>query len=76
MEKVDPFNGLLLAPQLDRLFDQGHMSFSDKVGAVIAPSVLDNVNALWGLEGCRLNNLADKTRRYLAFHRELHQLSS
>ncbi|EPK9867649.1 MULTISPECIES: HNH endonuclease signature motif containing protein [Serratia] len=28
-EKVDPFNGLPLIPNLDKLFDRGMISFSD-----------------------------------------------
>ena len=28
-EKLDGYNGLLLAPHSDQLFDRGHLSFSD-----------------------------------------------
>lgn len=40
VERLDPFNGLLLTPNLDRAFDQGYISFQDD-GAVIISSLLE-----------------------------------
>lgn len=47
MERLDPRNGLLLAPNLDQLFDKGLISFGED-GSLIVSSTLDeqDVNAL------------------------------
>ena len=42
-EKVSPFNGLLLCPNHDHLFDKGYISFTDD-GKIIISSALDKEN--------------------------------
>jgi hypothetical protein len=69
-ERLDVFNGLLLAPHIDALFDGGWISFSDD-GLVLTSEFLPHdaaarlgVRADWTI-GC----LQPGHRRYLAFHR-------
>lgn len=71
-ERLDVFNGLLLAPHLDALFDSGWISFTDQGGVLISPalSVLARtqlgVDSQWKICGCKAAHAA-----YLGFHREM-----
>ena len=70
-ERLDVFNGLLLAPHLDALFDGGWITFSDS-GQLLCADVLDSAsrNRL-GLTGTEvIPRLTDRHRAYLAWHRE------
>lgn len=69
-ERLDVFNGLLLAPHVDALFDGGWISFADDGALLMSPALSDaaqqalgfsmqwNVTGLWPAHG-----------RYLAYHR-------
>jgi hypothetical protein len=69
-ERLDPFNGLLLTPNMDRLFDMHLISFGDDgrllVSARIAPAVLDQLGI------CVETTIPLDVRHqpYLADHRE------
>jgi putative restriction endonuclease len=69
-ERLDVFNGLLLAPHLDALFDAGLMTVGD-YGTVLISAVLDpDARSLLGITGAlRVNGLLDNHLMYLAFHR-------
>lgn len=70
-ERLDVFNGLLLAPHLDALFDGGWITFSD-AGELRVSSQLpaDALLQLGVHRGWRLGDVADAHKRYLAYHRE------
>ena len=69
-ERLDPENGLLLSPHIDKLFDRGDISFDDN-GALLAK----NNTALSALKSWNIpltTNIGPFTknqRKYLAFHR-------
>ena len=71
-ERIDPFNGLLLTPNLDLAFDQGLVTFAEDRQLLIssrmdAPSV-----ALLGINpNMALQKLDVRHQPYLAWHREL-----
>jgi hypothetical protein len=69
-ERLDVFNGLLLAPHLDALFDGGWISFTD-LGAVLVSSALTAVaRAQLGLSpDWRVSGLNPAHAAYLGFHR-------
>jgi putative restriction endonuclease len=71
-ERLDVFNGLLLAPHLDAAFDGGLLTFDDD-GAVVLSWVLDaEARALLAIDAAmRLKHLEDGHRRYLAYHRQV-----
>jgi putative restriction endonuclease len=73
-ERLDVFNGLLLAPNLDALFDGGWISFADD-GALLTSSALpSDVCVLLGVsDGWHVPELKPAHLPYLAFHR-LHEL--
>ncbi|MCK9687344.1 HNH endonuclease [Scleromatobacter humisilvae] len=70
-ERLDVFNGLLLAPHVDALFDGGWISFADD-GRVLIAGALNNdsrtrlsVQAQWCVSPLRTEH-----RAYLEFHRQ------
>lgn len=70
-ERTDCYNGLLLLPQYDRLFDRGLITF-DKNGSVqISKAFPEN---LWKKTGispqAKLTRIDSDHRTYLEFHRE------
>lgn len=73
-ERLDVFNGLLLAPHIDALFDGGWISFSDD-GRVLTSDALpaDAVALMAVRTEWVIGNLQPAHRRYLAFHRQ-HEL--
>ncbi len=72
-ERLDRFNGLLLTPHVDRLFDRGFMSFLDDGGVIISPHLPHDDLVKLGLhERCkvRVGDFRPEQRAYLAYHRE------
>lgn len=70
-ERLDVFNGLLLAPHVDALFDDGWISFADD-GAVLTSQVLaDETRALLGVSAdWRVDGPKSAHLPYLSFHRQ------
>ena len=69
-ERLDVFNGLLLAPHLDALFDGGWISFDDAAGLLVSPELSGHQQALLGVQpGWRLAELPERQNNYLAWHR-------
>ncbi len=70
-ERLDPFNGLLLAVHFDTLFDQGFISFTDGGELLLAGALGAAEREVFGLEG-ELPRLSVDPRHviYLAHHRE------
>jgi len=70
-ERLDVFNGLLLAPHVDALFDGGWISFADD-GTVIVSGALpaDDAQRIGFSPAWRLHGLQPCHRAYLLFHRE------
>jgi putative restriction endonuclease len=69
-ERLDVFNGLLLAPHLDALFDSGWLTFDDD-GTVVVSAALpgDAVTLLSVSTTWRMASIAAAHRTYLAYHR-------
>ncbi len=70
-ERIDPYNGLLLSPALDKCFDQGYVSFDDKGQIMILKKLTaDDRKALGINSSMRLRRIDSKHEEYLKFHRE------
>lgn len=69
-ERLDPYNGLLLQPTIDRLFDRGLISF-DRKGKLIRANTLTTDEMVWlGIEPkSELRMVPERTMRYLRYHR-------
>lgn len=70
-ERFDPDNGLLLAVQVDVLFDQGLISFDNEGCLLTSPRLNDEIRKSFGLSrSMRLNApLNAGNRSYLDLHR-------
>ena len=70
-ERLDPFNGLLLIPNLDSAFDSGLISFSDE-GVILISSQLSKEDAerLNIHPELKISTLTKEHCKYLAYHRE------
>lgn len=70
-ERLDVFNGLLLSPQLDALFDDGRISFEDSGTLMISPSLDAGSRRILGIHpDAHLSWVAHGHRSYLAYHRQ------
>lgn len=69
-ERLDVENGLLLAPHIDRLFDQGLISFSDDGGIQISPRLTAEDRVIFGLDRfTKIDSLSRENLSYLTRHR-------
>jgi len=70
-ERLDVFNGLLLAPHLDALFDKGLITFSDDGRMIYSRQLEYEHRQRLGLDDRLLRNvpLSDRHLKYLAWHR-------
>lgn len=69
-ERLDPHNGLALTPNLDTLFDAGHITFDSNGNLCAANSISPNVLTQLGLSnGMRLRQMPSRLEDYLAYHR-------
>jgi putative restriction endonuclease len=70
-QRLDIFNGLLLAPHLDAVFDHGFMTIEDDGLIVISEALDATARESLGIKvPMRLTSLADQHRTYLTWHRE------
>ena len=70
-ERLDVFNGLLLAPHLDALFDGGWVTFDDAGRLVKSPLLDDAAMQLLGVTSeMKRTHLAADHRPYLEYHRQ------
>lgn len=71
-ERIDPFNGLLLTPTLDKLFDRGYISFTDDGSLIISPLLGERDISLLGINSSmKLYKVEARCLPYLKFHREV-----
>jgi len=69
-EKIDPYNGLLLSPNADKLFEIGLISFQDNGSMMISDKInLSELKKL-GIENKIKIDFKEKNLIYLKYHRE------
>lgn len=69
-ERLDVFNGLLLAPHLDALFDGGWVSFDDAGELLVSTTLPHEALVLFNLQHTlRVDYLTSQHQRYMGFHR-------
>jgi hypothetical protein len=71
-ERLDGYNGLLLTPTFDHLFDKGYISFSDDGAILISDRLPNEVRCSLGLAAQAVNakTFTEAHEKYLAFHRK------
>jgi len=69
-ERLDVFNGLLLAPHLDALFDGGWVSFDDAGELLVSSTLSQEALLLFNLQHSRrVDYVTSQHQRYMGFHR-------
>ena len=71
-ERLDGENGLLLAPNIDWLFDRGFISFNDDGTLIVSPVLSADTAQLLGVPTAHpfeTGGFTDRQRVYLAYHR-------
>jgi putative restriction endonuclease len=70
-ERLDVFNGFLLAPHLDAAFDAGLMTVAEDGTVLVSRFLTDADRRLVGLlDPLRVRKLTDEHRAYLLWHRD------
>ena len=72
-EKIDPYNGYVLTPLYDKLFDQGFITFTENKHIILSEFISQNTWKQLGLKNDTfIKNLPmdDKRIEYLQFHHE------
>ena len=70
-ERLDAWNGLLLAPHLDAAFDRGFITVADSGEVVVASLLDDPACRVLGLDRpLRVTGMKEGHRAYLPWHRE------
>jgi hypothetical protein len=68
-ERLDVFNGLLLAPHLDAVFDQGFITVADDGEVLVSKLLGSDERRLLALgSSMKVRMLSDGHRRYLSWH--------
>jgi predicted restriction endonuclease len=68
-ERLDPYNGLLLVPNLDKAFDLNYVTFSER-GKIMISEMLGDYEAL-GINTKMIVPLHERHQDYMAYHREV-----
>jgi putative restriction endonuclease len=71
-QRLDGANGLMLTPDVDRLFDRGLISFGDDGAVRVSPALAGADLAAMGLEGLPgrcVGGFTDAQAGYLGWHR-------
>lgn len=68
-ERLDPYNGIMLAAHIDALFDRGYISFDADGSLLVTPEVRDEFKHL-GIEEKRKIFICKKNTPYLEWHRK------
>lgn len=72
LEKLDGFNGLLLSPHIDHLFDKGFISFTNQGTVLTAQNLHSEVLDKWHLEkNQQVGQFSVDQSKYLEYHRDM-----
>jgi putative restriction endonuclease len=70
-ERLEPFNGLLLLPQYDHLFDRGYITFDDDGTLEPSPAITSLPADRLGIDlSARLSRVEDAHLPFLQYHRD------
>jgi len=70
-EKLSGFNGLLLAPHIDHLFDKGFISFEDNGNLIFSSQLDSSVLDKWSVNrNINVGSFRTEQKQFLEFHRD------
>lgn len=71
-ERINAFNGIMLSPHVDTLFDERLISFEQEGGMLVHPSLPDDVLERWSIKrGLRVEAFRKEHSAFLEHHRRL-----
>lgn len=71
-EKLSGYNGLLLSPHVDHLFDRGYLSFEDSGKILISKKLEPKVLLQWHIDrSAHVGEFHKKQRPFLEYHRDV-----
>jgi predicted restriction endonuclease len=71
-EKLSGYNGLLLSPHIDHLFDRGYLSFEDSGELLVSRKLDPEVLEQWHVDGSTNVGAFNKEQRpFLEYHRDV-----
>ena len=70
-ERLDSHNGVLLSAMVDRLFDSGLISFSERGKLLLSPQLSNHDRGKCGIDGCPAISFSMQSLRYLEYHRRI-----
>ena len=68
-ERLDPFNGLMLAPNIDRLFDKGLITFDTDGTIKISPTIDSENQKRLGISPDMQLKIEPESEKYFEYHR-------
>lgn len=71
MERLDPYNGLILTPTLDSLFDGGFITFENNGGIILSKNIKPYSNLLNLSPDMKLRKIFNSNLQYLEYHRDV-----
>lgn len=70
-ERLDKNNGLLLSPHIDKLFDNGYISFENNGDVIISKKLPKNILEKWYIkDAMNVGEFNSEQSRYLEYHRK------
>ena len=70
-ERLDGNNGLMLSPHIDKLFDEGYISFTDDGKMMVCSELPVVVLSAWSIQAdLATEKLNERQARYMQYHRE------
>ena len=71
-EKLDGFNGLLLSPHVDHLFDRGFISFKNSGSLLVSGKLNPTVLERWSISpNQNVGDFRESQQTYLEYHRDV-----
>lgn len=71
-ERLTPYNGLLLIPDYDFLFDRGYISFKDDGNVLVSEKLSPFARKVFDVkDNMQLRRVFTDSKKYLEFHREV-----
>ncbi|WP_426669646.1 HNH endonuclease [Mucilaginibacter sp. McL0603] len=70
-ERLDPYNGLILTPTLDSLFDEGFISFENNGGIILSKNIQPYSDLLNLSPDMKLRKVFNNNLQYLEYHRDV-----
>ena len=71
IEKLDGYNGLLLSPHVDHLFDQGFISFRNSGDLLVSSKLNTDVLDRWSISSNQnVGGFREPQKPYLEYHRD------